>query len=122
MTLWILTGSHVEQMAHERRLPWLMGLGVCLMIVMLFVTTAGYYLTGVLPPVVAAALAFMSPCFFFIALFANAKARMDILAVAGGVLLIPFLIRYVPDYDLIIAGLVGGTGAYLAGRKFGSLS
>ena len=41
---------------------------------------------------------------------------------SGGVLLIPFLIRYVPDYDLIIAGLVGGTGAYLAGRKFGSLS
>lgn len=64
VTLWVLAGSHVEKMPKERRLPWLMGLGVCLMVVMLLVTTAGYYLTGVLPTIVAAALAFMSPCFF----------------------------------------------------------
>ena len=87
------------------------------MIVMLFMTTAGYYLTAVVPIAVAAALAFMSPCFFFVSLFAAAKVRSDFLAIAGGVLLIPLCMRLAPDYDLVIAGAVGGTLAYLIGGR-----
>ncbi len=118
VTLWILTGDNVKAMPHERQLPWLMGLGWCLVVVMLIMTTAGYYLTGVVPAAVAAAMAFMSPCFFFISLFSNAKARVDLLAVAGGVLLVPVFMAYAPQYDLVASGLIGGTVAYGIGRQF----
>lgn len=117
VTLWVMTGDRVADMPRERRLPWLTGLGSCLMIVMLFMTSAGYYLTGAVPIAVAAALAFMSPCFFFIALFAAAKARRDYLAITGGILLIPLCMRLVPDYDLVVAGVLGGTIAYLIGAR-----
>lgn len=117
VTLWVLTEQKVTEMPRERRLPWLTGLGCCLMAIMLGMNVAGYYLTGVLPPIVAAALAFMSPCFFFISLFSNAKVRADYLAILGGVLLLPFCLKLVPDYDLALAGLVGGTLAYAVGRS-----
>ncbi len=116
VTLWVLTEQKVVQMERARRLPWLTGLGCCLMLVMLGMNVAGYYLTGVLPLVVAAALAFMSPCFFFISLFMNARARADYFAIAAGTALIPLCMRLVPDYDLAVAGFVGGTVAYFAGR------
>ncbi|NNF79392.1 MAG: hypothetical protein HKN05_15305 [Rhizobiales bacterium] len=87
------------------------------MVIMLGMNVAGFYLTGVLPPIVAAALAFLSPCFFFISLFSNARARADYFAIAAGVLLLPFCLELVPDYDLAVAGLVGGTLAFVAGRS-----
>ena len=116
VTLWVLTEEKVKEMPRARRLPWLTGLGCCLMMIMLGMTAAGYYLTGALPPIVAAALAFMSPCFFFISLFSNARVRADYFAIAAGVLLLPVCLELAPDYDLAVAGLVGGTLAYGAGR------
>ena len=116
VTLWVLTEQKVVEMERSRRLPWLTGLSCCLLVVMLGMNAAGYYLAGVLPLVVAAALAFMSPCFFFISLFVNARARADYFAIAAGAGLIPFCVRLVPDYDLAIAGVMGGTLAYFAGR------
>lgn len=116
VTLWVLTEQKVAQMERARRLPWLTGLGCCLMVIMLGMNVAGYYLTGVLPLVVAAALAFMSPCFFFISLFTNARAWADYFAIAAGVVLIPACMKLVPDYDLAVAGLAGGTLAYFVGR------
>lgn len=116
VTLWVLTEQKVVQMERARRLPWLTGLGCSLLVVMMGMSVAGYYLTGVLPLVVAAALAFMSPCFFLITLFMNARARADYFAIAAGVALLPVFMRLVPDYDLAIAGLAGGTLAYFGGR------
>ncbi len=116
VTLWVLTEEKVVEMKRERRLPWLTGLGCCLMMLMLLMNVAGYHLTAVLPPIVAAALAFMSPCFFFLALFSNAKVRADYFSIAAGVLLLPFCLELVPDYDLAVTGLGGGTLAYIAGR------
>lgn len=117
VTLWVLTEEKVKEMPREQRLPWLTGLGCCLMVIMLGMNVAGYYLTGVLPPIVAAALAFMSPCFFLISLFSNASWRADYFSIVAGVLLLPLCLKLVPDYDLALAGLVGGTLAYVAGRS-----
>lgn len=116
VTLWVLTEQKVVEMERARRLPWLTGLGCCLLVIMLGMNVAGYYLTGVLPLVVAAALAFLSPCFFFISLFTNARERADYFAIAAGAALIPICVELVPDYDLAVAGLAGGTLAYVAGR------
>ena len=116
VTLWVLTEQKVVQMDRARRLPWLTGLGCSLLVVMMGMSVAGYYLTGVLPLVVAAALAFMSPCFFLITMFMNARVRADYFAIAAGVALLPVCMQLVPDYDLALAGLAGGTLAYFAGR------
>ena len=122
VTLWVLTEQKVAEMERERRLPWLTGLGCCLMVIMLGMNVAGYYLTGVVPPIIAAALAFMSPCFFCISLFTNSRARADYFAIAAGCVLIPVCMHLVPDYDLAIAGLLGGTMAYFAGRSLRKMS
>jgi predicted branched-subunit amino acid permease len=116
VTLWVLTEQRVVEMKRERRLPWLTGLGCCLMVIMLFMNVAGYYLSGIVPLIVAAALAFMSPCFFFISLFSNAKKMADYLSIVAGALLVPICLKLVPDYDLAVAGLLGGTLAYMVGR------
>lgn len=116
VTIWRVAEDGLEELDRHKRVPWLLGVGLALMGAMLIMTTIGYYLAQVLPPVLAACLIFMTPSFFFISLFASARFTMDYLAVALGVIIGPLAHQYLPDLDLVIAGAVGGTVAYVAAR------
>jgi predicted branched-subunit amino acid permease len=116
VTIWRIAEDEIDQVERAQRLPWLTGLGIALMSSMLVMTTIGYYLAQSLPPLLAACLVFLTPAFFFISLFANAKFRMDYLAIAAGAVIGPVCHRYYPDLDLLAGGLIGGTLAYLATR------
>ena len=83
---------------------------------MLAVTFAGYYLSHFLPPILAACLVFITPTFFFISLFTAARMRVDYLALGAGTLLGPVLYLVIPEFDFLLAGIIGGTAAYFLGR------
>jgi len=118
VTTWVLAQERISKVPRARRLPWLLGLALSLFCSMVVMVSAGYVLAGIVPPIIAAALAFLTPIFFYMALFANARYRFDFVAIALGTILIVPLMAWVPEYDLLIAGLVGGTIAWLfAPRK-----
>ncbi len=116
VTIWRIAEDGLEDLDRPKRMPWLLGVGVTLMVGMLIMTCVGYYLAQSLPPLLAACLIFLTPSFFFISLFASARLTMDYLAIAAGALIGPAVYYAFPDYDLLVGGLAGGTLAYLAGK------
>lgn len=116
VTIWRIAEDGLEQLEREKRVPWLLGVGMTLMALMLIMTTIGYYLADSLPPLVAAAMVFLTPAFFYTSLFASASMPMDYVAIAAGTVIGPVVYRYDPDLDLLVGGLAGGTLAYLISR------
>jgi len=84
---------------------------------MLMLTAAGYYLVHELPPLAAAGLIFLTPAFFFISLIAGAKRKADMIAVVFGAVLGPVAYVIAPGFDMLIAGLLGGTAAFVLGQR-----
>ena len=116
VTIWRIAEDGLEELDREQRLPWLLGVGMTLMAGMLAMTTVGYYLADSLPPLVAAAMVFLTPAFFYTSLFASASMPMDYMAIAAGTIIGPVVYHYNPDLDLLAGGLVGGTLAYVLAR------
>jgi predicted branched-subunit amino acid permease len=63
-----------------------------------------------------ATLLFMTPCYFLLSLGQSARRRSDWLAIVLGLVLGPLLFLVLPGPDLLLAGTVGGTIAYVFGR------
>jgi predicted branched-subunit amino acid permease len=117
LTMWVLADQAIDGIERRQRLPWLLGLGSTLMAFMTGFAVIGYELAGRLPPSISAALVFMTPAFFFLSLFANSKRRADYLAIVLGLALGPAIYSVAPQFDLALAGLLGGTAAYFIGRR-----
>jgi predicted branched-subunit amino acid permease len=113
VTIWVLSVTHLDNVPKNQHLPWLFGLGATLMTAMCFVVPAGYYMADLLPPVLAACMVFFTPAFFLLSLMASAKWRFDWAAVAAGIVLLPLARMAAPDFDLMLAGIGGGTLAFV---------
>jgi predicted branched-subunit amino acid permease len=116
VTMWVMANQQIESIAMPRRLPWLLGLGLALMAGMMVFTSLGFVLADRLPPVLAAALVFFTPSFFLLSLVASARWRFDYIAIGLGAIIGPLATLWLPDFDLLLAGLVGGSAAFLLAR------
>jgi len=120
VTIWRIAEDGIDRVERPQRLPWLTGLGLTLMSSMVVATIIGYHLAQLLPPLMAALLVFLTPSFFFISLFANARFAMDFTAIALGAVIGPVTHMWYPQLDLLLAGLGGGTVAFVVARRRGA--
>jgi len=118
ITTWIEANRRLPQLPPDLRLPYHLGSGVAIAAMMLLGTLAGYLLVGGVPAIVAAALLFMNPLYFILSLVATSRSRMDIAAIVAGCALAPVLYALAPGFDLLATGIIGGTLAYLWGRRW----
>jgi predicted branched-subunit amino acid permease len=117
ITNWVEGMRRLPDLPPAERYAYFIGFGTTVLLSGTLATAAGYYLMGALPPVLAAALLFTTPMFFTVNLTAAAKTALDALPILLSVCIIvmaPFTIG--TDYDLMVAGLVGGTLAYFVER------
>ena len=125
-------------MSQPRRIPWLLGLASVLVSTMMVMTAVGYFLAEALPPSLAATLVYFTPAFFLISLFevlkfvrrtffSDYRQNMQSDMTWPISVLIPahdeektivetLAAAIAPRFDLLIAGLVGGTIAFLLAR------
>jgi predicted branched-subunit amino acid permease len=116
ITMWVIATAGMETIRQERRIPWLLGLATVLVSGMMAMTAIGYFLAEALPPSLAATLVYFTPAFFLISLFGGAYWRFDYWAILLGAVLAPLAGAIAPRFDLLIAGVVGGTAAFLLAR------
>ncbi len=117
VTAWLEGNRLLPPLPARVRLPYFAGLGTGFMVLMGAGAGAGFVLAAGLPPVLAAALLMMTPIYFTCSLLLAAKGATDYLAIGLGGLLGPIVFRLFPGFDLLIAGLAGGTLAWLIGRR-----
>jgi len=118
ITLWLLSNQKMEAIAFRRRLPWLIGLGATLCASMVIFSAIGYALADALPVPLAATLVFFTPAFFLLSLLSGIRWRLEYVALFLGALLGPITYRIAPEFDLFVAGILGGTIAYAFGRRW----
>jgi hypothetical protein len=118
ISTWIEGHRRLPHIPIALRLPFHLGAGVAMACMMLSGTIAGYLLVAGVPALVTAALLFMTPLYFILSLIATSRSAMDFAAVAIGCGLSPILYLVMPGFDLLATGLVGGTLAYIVGKRF----
>ena len=75
-----------------------------------------YEIVTELPKLIAGALFFLTPRYFLTSIWASARDRVIYFAMIFGLVLGLVFHQIVPEFDILVAGLVGGTLAFLADR------
>ncbi len=118
VTVWVESMRRLPDMPPEERQPYFFGFAsACVGLATVF-TGLGYLLAGRVPAAAGAGLLFMTPVFFTLSLMGGARLRADWLAIGAGFALTPlFGIWAGPAPALFLAGIVGGTAAFLWERR-----
>lgn len=117
VTVWVESLRRLPAMPAGERVPYFFGFALGCISLSALATYVGYFLVGALATPFAAGLLFLTPIFFTVSLVAGARGPMDFAALAAGFGLTPLATALVGrDFDLLVLGAVGGTGAYLVGR------
>lgn len=119
ITSWVEGNRRLPHLPERLRLPHFTGIGAGMISLTITGAVLGYVLAAGVPPLIAAALLFMTPLYFLLSLLATAQSIADKSAIALGAAGGPLFFLIMPGFDLLAAGLVGGTGAYLIGRRIG---
>ena len=119
VTSWVFAMTKLPTMDRAVRLPYFSGFGIALSVVSTIVVGISYVLLDRLPPMLGGALVFLTPIYFLCALWGAARVPADRLALLFGLVAGPVAAWLVPGLDLLVAGLVAGTLAYVAGRLTG---
>ena len=117
ITTWLAANERLPTLPAEERLPYFVGIGLSILAFAMTGTTFGFFAASAVPGIVAAALLFMTPIYFLVSLLKAARVADDHLALLLGCLLGPPLYLAVPGFDLLLTGVLGGTIAYIIGRR-----
>ncbi|MCC6777830.1 MAG: branched-chain amino acid ABC transporter permease, partial [Hyphomicrobiales bacterium] len=116
VSMWIEALRLLPSLPREHRVPFANGLGLGFMTAAHLGTLVGFYLVGSLPPLLTAALLFLTPVSFLISTVRNCRILVDWAALGCGVVLAPLLAYWQVGLDLLWTGVVGGTLAYAIHR------
>ena len=116
---WIEGQRLSPALPRDRRIAFYNGLGTVLMLDSLVATTIGFALAAKLPPVLAAAVLFLTPMSFLVSIYSNGRMMIDRLALGLGLILTPLLTLAKVDLALLIGGVMAGTIAYVVHRLRG---
>jgi len=112
ITMWVECFRLLPHVPRERRIAFTNGLGVGLMSVCLIATALGYGLAANLPQLFGAAILLLTPLAFLLSTARNCRQLADVVALALGLTLFPFVSMLNTGVDILISGVVAGTIAY----------
>lgn len=112
VTSWVLAMERLKHIPRDMRTTYYAGLGGTLVAINIVVVTAVYAVADSLPATISAALLMLTPMYFLTSLWGSARERAGHIAMALGLGLGPIFHVLLPQFDLLAAGLVGGTAAY----------
>ena len=116
VTSWVLAMDQLRHLPREARTTYYAGLGGTLVVANMILTGVIFLLADSFPPIVMAGLLLLTPIYFLTSLWGSARERAGHVAMVLGIVLGPIVHLYAPGFDLLIAGLIGGIGAYLIHR------
>ncbi|HTV66993.1 MAG TPA: AzlC family ABC transporter permease [Rhizobiaceae bacterium] len=116
ITSWVIAMDALRTVPRELRTSFYFGLGSSLVVINMIVVAVVYALAPTLPPAVMAALFLLTPMYFLTSLWGSAREAASNIAMVLGLFLGPLFHMVAPAFDLLMAGLLGGVGAYAIHR------
>jgi predicted branched-subunit amino acid permease len=117
VTVWAESLRRLPDIPRDAHLPFFFGFAITCIVATATFTGSGYCLLTALSAPFAAALLFLTPVYFLSTIVRSARLATDWFALLFGLALAPVSQALIGGgFDLLALGLVGGTGAYIAGR------
>jgi len=116
VTSWVLAMDQLRHLPRHVRTTYYPCLGGTLVLANMILTGVVFLLADSFPPIVMAGLLLLTPIYFLTSLWGSARERAAHVAMVFGLVLGPLVHLVAPGFDLLIAGLVGGIGAYFIHR------
>lgn len=116
ITSWVFAIQHLNDVPRDKRTAYFGGFAITLTLVNAVIVGVCYGIVSQFPPVVAGALFMLTPVYFFASIWASARHDVVKIAFVVGVVLGPAMAIIEPEFDILYAGVGGGTLAYLFDR------
>lgn len=119
VTGWAVVSRLAPRLPPAERLPFFTGFTLLIWGVSLACTAIGYLLPDALPLRLTYALIFLNPVYFLAIFLGDLRRPNRALSLLFGAALGPLLFAWDADWSLLVAGVGGGTLAFLLGRRLG---
>lgn len=116
ITAWVFALKTIKDVPREARVTYFTGFGLTLVLVNTLLVGLCYGLVAAFPPLVAGTLYFLTPVYFVASIWATARHSVVRIAFVVGAVAGPAFAVLTPGYDILIAGVGGGTLAYVIDR------
>ncbi|CUX22032.1 AzlC protein [compost metagenome] len=116
ITAWVFATQNLSKVPREARAAWFAGFGITLTVVNAVIVGLCYGIVAAFPPLVAGVLFFLTPVYFVASIWASARHSVVKVAFVIGVIAGPAFAVIAPEFDILYAGIGGGTAAYLIDR------
>ncbi|MDZ7823779.1 MAG: AzlC family ABC transporter permease [Ahrensia sp.] len=118
ITAWVIALRQFKDVPKAFRTSYFGGLAGTITLINQFVVAIVFLSANSLPPKVLGALFFLTPIYFIVSLWGSAREQTGKIAMVVGLILGPVFHIYLPGFDLLATGFIGGTLAYFIGRTF----
>lgn len=118
ITAWVFTTQNINSVPRLFRVSWFAGFAITLTLVNTLIVAVAFGIVASFPPLVAGVLFFMTPVYFVASIWASATHSVVKVAFIIGLIAGPVFAMIEPEFDIIYAGLGGGTLAYFIDRRW----
>jgi predicted branched-subunit amino acid permease len=116
VTMWVEAMRRAPGVPRHLRAAYVLGITAWLVVFSTAGGLLGFFLAARVPPVIAAALLFMTPGYFLLSMLGNARTTVGLVPIVLGLVLNPLFHGLSPDFDLFLTGLIGGSASVLLAR------
>ena len=117
ITSWVFASRHLRDVPKQYRVAFFAGFGMTLTLTNTLIVSVSYGVVSQFPPVIAGALFMLTPVYFISSIWASAVQPVVKIAFVIGIVAGPALALVAPGFDVLIAGIGGGSVAYLIDRQ-----
>ncbi|HEV7306755.1 AzlC family ABC transporter permease [Ensifer sp.] len=118
ITAWVFAMEKVPQVPRERRVAFFAGFGITLVAANMLLVAVVYHFVADFPPIVAGCLFFLTPVYFLASIWHSARHPIVYVALLFGLIGGPLFYWLLPEFDILLAGLIGGTLAWFFERQW----
>ena len=113
ITAWVHTLQKAPDIPRPGRLPYFAGFAFIMMVSTTTVAGVVYQLSASFPPMIMAALYFLTPLYFATSIWNSSRLKPEYMSLGLGFILGPIFAIVVPQANILLAGFVGGSAAFL---------
>ena len=116
VSAWLIMKSNYKKIPKEHRIDYWIGIGSATVTVSVIGTVLGFSFADYLNKDMMMGLAILNPVYFLCMMVGASKTIPITLSVLLGIILGPIIYLLSPEWSILLAGVIGGTIAYLVGE------
>ena len=116
VSAWLIMKSNYKTVPKKQRIDFWIGIGSATWSVAVIGTFIGFYFSEYLNKDMMMGLAILNPVYFLCMMVGASKTISVSLSVFLGTILGPLIYLFSPEWSILLAGVIGGTIAYVIGE------